>query len=89
MKIHIDYKQATELLEMFGGEPGEITLEVGDGHSGHGLYAHYTELPEEGAEYLGVADDEAVPVPHADADAEEIQSGERVEWAKSLPVLPE
>lgn len=59
--IEIDFKQATELLEMFAGEPTSITLMTGDGHSGKGLYAHYTEIPEEGAEYLGNADDEAVP----------------------------
>ena len=59
--ICIDFKQATELLEMFGGEPADITLTLGDGHSGHGLYAHYTEMPDEGAHYLGVCDDDARP----------------------------
>ena len=59
--VSIDYKQATELLAMFGGEPGEVTLLTGGGHSGRGLYAHYTEYPEEGAEFLGETDGEATP----------------------------
>ncbi len=57
----IDFKQASELLEMFGGEPLEITLGVGNGHSGLGLYASYTDMPEEGSSYLGVTDEEARP----------------------------
>lgn len=60
-RIAIDFKQATELLAMFGDEVGEVTLSTGEGHSGKGLYAWYSELPEEGAEYLGVTDDEAAP----------------------------
>lgn len=59
--IEIDFKQTTELLAMFGGEPATVTLMSGDGHRGKGLYAYYTDLPEEGAEFLGEADDEAVP----------------------------
>lgn len=59
--VRIDFKQATELLAMFGGEPCEITLQVTTGHSGNGLYAYYTDLPEEGCTYLGVTDEEAVP----------------------------
>ena len=59
--IEIDFKQTTELLAMFGGEPATVTLMPGDGHRGKGLYAYYTDLPEEGAEFLGEADDEAVP----------------------------
>ncbi len=61
-EITLDFKQATELLEMFGGEPSTVTLAPGDGHSGKGLYAYWSEIPEEGAIYLGVTDDEAVPV---------------------------
>ena len=61
--IHLDFKQATELVEMFGGEPTEITLAYGVGHSGKGVYASYTDIPEEGAEYLGISDDEAMPQP--------------------------
>lgn len=59
--ITIDFKQATELLEMFGGEPAEITLMEGDGHSGNGLYAIYTDMPEEGSGFLGASDNEAMP----------------------------
>lgn len=59
--LFIDLKQATDLLAMFGGEPSEITLQVTAGRSGNGLYAHYTEYPEEGAIFLGKTDIEAVP----------------------------
>jgi hypothetical protein len=60
--LELDFKQATKLLEMYGGEPTVIGLQIGDGHSGRGVYAHYVDLPGEGAEFLGVADDEAAPV---------------------------
>jgi hypothetical protein len=66
--IDLDFKQATEFLAMFGGEPSEITLTQGDGHSGKGIYAHYTEYPEEGAEFLGVSDSEATPQQPAQPD---------------------
>ena len=59
--IEINFKQATELLQMFCDEPTVITLITEDGHSGKGLYAYYTELAGEGTEYLGEADDEDVP----------------------------
>ena len=59
--VSLDFKQATELLEMFGGEPGEITLTTGDGHSGKGLYGYCTDQPQEGAIFLGVSDEEAMP----------------------------
>ena len=59
--IFIDFKQATDLLAMFGGEPNEITLQIGDGHSGRGLYASYTDMPEEGTIFLGISDQEAEP----------------------------
>lgn len=59
--ILIDFKQATDLLAMFGGEPNEITLSIGAGHSGRGLYAGYTDMPEEGTIFLGVSDQEAMP----------------------------
>jgi hypothetical protein len=58
--VSIDFRQATELLEMFGGEPTEITLMAGDGHSGPGLYAVYNADPE-GSIHLGETDEEAVP----------------------------
>lgn len=62
--ITLDFKQATELLKMFGGEPGLVTLQHGNerSHSGGGLYAWYSDLPEEGAVFLGAEpDDEAAP----------------------------
>lgn len=61
--VLIDFKQATDLLAMFGGEPNEITLQIGEGHSGRGMYASYTEMPEEGTTFLGVSDPEAFPDP--------------------------
>ena len=60
MGIRLDFKQASELLGMFGGEPGEVSVLIGDGHSGHGLYAMWAADPE-GTVYLGQTDDEAVP----------------------------
>lgn len=65
--VHIDFKQASELLEMFGGQPSEITLTNGEGHSGPGLYAFYRDLPEEGSFFLGVTDDDATPQGAEDA----------------------
>jgi hypothetical protein len=62
--ITLDFKMATDLLGMFGGEPGLVTLQRGDehGHSGPGLYAWYSDMPEEGAGFLGAEpDDEATP----------------------------
>lgn len=59
--LPIDFKQASELLAMFGGEAGMVSLQIGDGHSGRGLYAHASSYPEEGAVFLGVADEEAAP----------------------------
>lgn len=60
-RITLDFKQAAALLKMFGAEPCEITLTDGDGHAGRGLYAHYTDMPEEGSTYLGVSADAAEP----------------------------
>lgn len=59
--VLIDFRQATDLLAMFGGEPNEIALQLGDGHSGRGMYASYTDMPEEGAIFLGTSDQEATP----------------------------
>lgn len=56
MSIHIDFRQASDLLDLFGGEPGEFVLTWGVGHSGEGLYAHVPDYPEEGAHYLGKTD---------------------------------
>lgn len=63
-RIKIDFKQATELLAMFGGEPTEYTLVYGEGHGGRGLYVYGSEYPEDGAGYLGESDAEAVPATH-------------------------
>lgn len=63
-RITLDFKQAAELLDMFGGEPAEITLMNGRGHSGDGLYAVYT-ADQDGSIYLGQTDDEATPMPVA------------------------
>lgn len=60
-ELRIDFKQATELLAMFGGEPCEITLRITEGRCGPGMYAHYTEYPEEGCEFLGTTDGDATP----------------------------
>lgn len=62
--ITLDFKMATELLKMFGGEPSLVTLQQGSerSHSGTGIYAWYSNIPEYGAEFLGSEpDDEAVP----------------------------
>ena len=70
--ITLDFKMATELLKMFGEEPGLITLQHGSesSHSGTGLYARYSDMPDEGAEFLGAEpDDEAVPEAVAVQDA--------------------
>ena len=55
MSITINLEQAQKILEIFGGEDAEVTIIEGDEkyHSGKGLYAYFTELPEEGAFYLG------------------------------------
>jgi hypothetical protein len=39
-------------LVMAGDEPCEVTLCVGDGCEGHGLYAWQSEYPEEGASFI-------------------------------------
>lgn len=53
--ITLDFKMASVLLDMFGGEPGLVTLQHGGEkcHSGAGLYAWHSDLPEEGANFLG------------------------------------
>ena len=84
--ITIDFKQATELLEMFGGEPTEITLMTGDGHSGNGLYASYTDMPEQGAGFLGTSDDEALPAAPAQEHATQLADQGR---AYSIDADPE
>lgn len=82
--VFLDFKQATDVLAMFGGEPGEVQLQFGDGHGGRGLYASYAEYPEEGAEYLGMSDGEALPSPEAAPAAMEGDPAEAAEILKSL-----
>lgn len=86
--ITLDFKQATELLDMYGGEPTEVTLQVGDGHSGKGVYAHWAEIPEEGAMFLGVSDyeatPEAAPVAPAPQPAPEDEDGKAFRTAAQL-----
>jgi hypothetical protein len=50
----LDEDMAGLLRQTIGddGDPNSIRLEVGDGHSGWGLYASLTEYPEEGAVQL-------------------------------------
>lgn len=59
--VTVDFKQATDLLEMFGGESSSVTLSYGNGHSGNGLYASYTDIPDEGSHHLGETDSDAAP----------------------------
>lgn len=79
--ISIDFKQAAELLNMFGGEPTTITLMTGPGHSGSGVYAVYDADPD-GAVYLGSTDEEAVP--DAPAEAGSGQGGDVADAARHL-----
>lgn len=56
--MRFTYREAEDLLGFFGGDPEtEITvIEVTEGeaaHSGPGLYAYYTEYPDEGTMILG------------------------------------
>jgi hypothetical protein len=72
--LYFDFKQATELLQMFGEEPGEVVVTMGTGHSGPGMYAAWV-ADMEGSIYLGETDEDAEPakaepaavaVPHAE-----------------------
>jgi hypothetical protein len=86
--ITLDFKQATELLAIFGGEPSEVTLTYGDGHSGKGIYAYYTEYPGEGAEYIGVSDCEALPTAAQPVEAAPVsQEPARVALIKARTAL--
>jgi hypothetical protein len=51
MSIHLNLHQARQLLEFFGGEDAEVTLNDTqlNMHSGPGLYAWIKEHPEEGS----------------------------------------
>jgi len=56
--MYFSYQEAKDLLEIFGGgEDTEISvIEIEDpnvAHSGPGLYAYYSEYPDEGTTLLG------------------------------------
>lgn len=51
MKFNLE--AAKNLLEFFGGEDSDVTVEYTDGHSGKGLYAYCTDYPDEGCVFLG------------------------------------
>lgn len=57
MKIHgISLAVASSLVEQFGGEETDMTVEfIENGHSGTGFYCWCTEYPEDGSTYLGPA----------------------------------
>ena len=82
--ITLDFKMATELLKMFGEEPGLVTLQHGSerSHSGTGLYALYSHLPEEGAEFLGAEpDNKAMPEAAAGVTAAPVDADTgRLNW---------
>jgi hypothetical protein len=62
-------------------QPAPMTLSVGNGHSGHGLYAWTTDYPEEGAVCI-----KALAIP-ARADAPigtEQRDAQRYRWLRSL-----
>lgn len=50
--VTLNLNQAMQLLRMFGGEDAEISVKEMAGHSGPGLYAYFSEYPEEGVEKL-------------------------------------
>lgn len=51
LTVYLDEEMSGLLRQTIGddGEPSAIRLEVGDGHSGWGLYVSLAEYPEEGA----------------------------------------
>jgi len=56
--MYFTYQEAKDLLEFFGGdketEISVVEAKAGDpNHSGPGLYAYYSEYPEEGMMLLG------------------------------------
>lgn len=55
--ITLNFYQAKQLIELFSDSDDdiEITLQIGDdtSHSGAGLYAWFSDMPEEGAFFLG------------------------------------
>ncbi len=53
MKIEISSESARALRDWIGEENNEVTLHVGPGHSGDGLYVSSADYPEEGSDFLG------------------------------------
>ena len=51
--IKFNLEQAKNLVEFFDGEETEIEVIHTELHSGLGLYANYSEHPEEEAFFLG------------------------------------
>lgn len=52
--VYFSLAQAQQLVDMFGGEDGLVSVQyIKDGPDGSGLYAHYTDYPEEGYAFLG------------------------------------
>jgi hypothetical protein len=57
-KMKFNLSASTRLTELFGGEDADITVEFTDGYAGHGLYAYFTDYPEEGGVFLGNPEDD-------------------------------
>ncbi|KWZ39541.1 hypothetical protein WS72_19205 [Burkholderia savannae] len=54
-RILINFDQAKQLLEFFGGLDSEVVAaECAEGHAGPGLYIWCEDHPEEGASFLGL-----------------------------------
>lgn len=50
MSIELNYSQAVQLANFFGGDNCQVTLsERSNGHDGPGVYVHCTDYPEEGS----------------------------------------
>jgi hypothetical protein len=51
--VDLDRDQVTQLLKLFGDSPAEISVEYHeDGPDGPGVYAWFTECPEDGKQLL-------------------------------------
>ncbi len=62
--LTLNYAQAVQLMAMYADDAEcEITLSHGDGHAGKGVYAWYSEHPEEGGELLDPNEKVAPHVP--------------------------
>jgi hypothetical protein len=66
LDVTLDGEEAKLLRDMLGDDRDELSpvrLLVGNGHSGHGLYAAHAEYQEEGAVLLAAAPPAAQPAP--------------------------